>query len=68
MGASLSADEFEDLKDIIKKNARMIAEKGMNEEGLAGGDWRQKSGGTIDLAQHRSAVMTLEMAAKLGNS
>lgn len=46
----------------------MIAEKGMNEEGLAGGDWRQKSGGTIDLAQHLSAVMTLEMAAKLGNS
>ena len=62
------SDEFEDLKDIIKKNARMIAEKGMNEEGLAGGDWRQKSGGTIDLAQDLSAVMTLEKAGKPGNS
>lgn len=61
------SDEFEDLKEIIIKNARLIAEKGMNEDGLAGGNWRQTAEGTIDLAQHLSAVMTLEMAAKLSN-
>ena len=62
------SSEYEDLKEIIKKNARVIAENGMNKDGLVGGDWRQKSEGTIDLAQHLSAVMTLEMAAKLGDS
>lgn len=62
------SSEYQDLKEIIKKNARVIAENGMNEDGLIGGDWRQKSEGTIDLAQHLSAVMTLEMAAKLGDS
>ena len=39
--------------------------KAMREDGLVGGDWRSVSAGEIDLAQHLSGVMVLEMAAKL---
>lgn len=59
------SDAFADLGEIIRKNAAVIAEKGINEKGLVGGDWNKKTEGTIDLAQHLSAVMTLEMAARL---
>ena len=54
----------DDLKKIILKNADAVS-KAMREDGLVGGDWRSVSAGEIDLAQHLSGVMVLEMAAKL---
>ncbi len=59
-----AADDCDDLKKIILKNADAVS-KAMREDGLVGGDWRSVSAGEIDLAQHLSGVMVLEMVAKL---
>lgn len=56
---------IDDLSNMIQKNATCIIEKGMNDKNLIGGDWRKKETDTIDLAQHLSGVMMLEMANKL---
>ena len=57
-------DDCDNLKEIIFKNAAAVS-KAMRPDGLIGGDWRNISTGEIDLAQHLSGVMVLEMAAKL---
>lgn len=62
---TMESDEFKDLEEVIQRNAVTIIEKGTNQDGLTGGEWKNKENGKIDLAQHLSAVMTLEMAAKL---
>lgn len=60
-----ASDEFGDLKEIIVKNACFLAENGRNGDGLVGGHWERREEGRVDLAQHLSAVMALEMAAAL---
>lgn len=62
----IAADEANcgDLKDILLKNAE-AAGKAMRDDGLIGNNWRAENEGEIDLAQHLSGVMVLEMAAKL---
>lgn len=57
------SQEFEDLREVILKNARFLAQNGRNRDGLTGGCWERAQEGCVDLAQHLSAVMTLEMAA-----
>lgn len=48
------------LREIIKINAEAV-EKAANQDGLIGNEWREQSDGEIDLAQHLSGVMVLEM-------
>ena len=59
------SDEFADLEKVILENARFLAENGRNADGLIGGHWECIKEGTVDLAQHLSAVMVLEMAEKV---
>ena len=59
------SDEFADLEKVILKNARFLAKNGRNADGLIGGHWERRTEETVDLAQHLSAVMVLEMAEKL---
>lgn len=57
-------EEPEKLKEVIRINADAV-EKAMREDGLIGGEWREKEDGEIDLAQHLSGIMVLEMAEKI---
>jgi predicted alpha-1,6-mannanase (GH76 family) len=59
------APEETELYDMLFANAGSIAEKGMSDTGVIGGYWDQKPGETVDLAQHLSGVMVLEMAAQM---
>lgn len=52
------------LRDMILCHAKCAASEGMNAEGLIGGDWKKKETGTVDLAQHLSGIMVMEMAVK----
>ena len=58
--------EDDQFATFIKQNANAIAEQGISALGLVGGKWfiAPKSGETVDLAQHLSGIMVLEMAAK----
>lgn len=58
------AAECTDLKDILFQNAAAVETVG-NEDGLIGSNWRKKAQGEVDLAQHLSGVMVLEMAVRL---
>lgn len=60
------AHNCEDLKDVLSINAK-AAGSAMREDGLIGKNWRGQNEGEIDLAQHLSGLMVLEMAAKLQN-
>ena len=51
----MAADDCDDLKKIILKNADAVS-KAMREDGWVGGDWRSVSAGEIDLAQQFEAV------------
>ncbi len=53
-----------ELKDMLYVNAAAVIEKGMSPSGVIGGYWDAQPGDTVDLAQHLSGVMLLEMAAK----
>lgn len=57
--------ELTDLKKMILDHAEEVAAKGINEKGLIGGHWDQQTTGTVDLAQHLSGIMVMEMACKL---
>lgn len=54
----------EEIRSLILHHAKAAAEKGMNEKGLIGADWERPETETVDLAQHLSGIMVLEMAAK----
>lgn len=56
--------ELTDIRAMILEHARTVADCGMNEQGLIGGDWKHPETGTVDLAQHLSGIMVLEMALK----
>ena len=56
--------ELTDIRAMILEHAHMVAECGMNGLGLIGGDWTHPEAGTVDLAQHLSGIMVLEMALK----
>jgi len=58
---------LDEIKDMILMNAQCVIEKGMNEKGLIGGNWEEKENYCVDLAQHLSGIMLLEVAAKLVN-
>jgi predicted alpha-1,6-mannanase (GH76 family) len=58
------APEETELYDMLMTNAKSIAEKGMSDTGVIGGYWDSNPGETVDLAQHLSGVMVLEMAAQ----
>lgn len=57
--------ELLELKEWLLYNAKTLINKGINENGLVGGDWTIKEEKRVDLAQHLSGIMLLEMAAKL---
>lgn len=59
--------ELTDIKDMILVHADEVATKAVNEKGLIGGHWTHPESGVIDLAQHLSGVMVMEMACKLNN-
>lgn len=56
--------ELTDMREMILSHAEAVAESGMNAQGLIGGDWQKPETGTVDLAQHLSGIMVLEMALK----
>ncbi len=56
--------EETEICDMLYTNARAIAEKGMSDAGVIGGYWDAKPGEAVDLAQHLSGMMVLEMAAQ----
>jgi len=56
--------EESELYDMLYTNAEAVMEKGMSDTGVIGGHWDSPPGETVDLAQHLSGVMVLEMAAK----
>lgn len=57
--------EITQLKDMLIHNTEIVCEKGINKQGLIGGAWDVEATGVIDLAQHLSGVMLLEMTAQL---
>ena len=61
----MEAPEETELYDMLLKNAQSVAEKGMSDTGVIGGHWDKQPGEQVDLAQHLSGVMVLEMAAKM---
>ncbi len=58
------APEETALEDMLYTNAASVTEKGMSLSGIIGGYWDVQPGETVDLAQHLSGIMLLEMAAK----
>ena len=61
-------EKTEPLKEMIFNNARAICEKGMSSVGLIGPSLDKEPVGIIDLAQHLSGVMILEMANRIQNT
>lgn len=57
--------ELSDLKEWLIFNGKSLVEMGINKDGLIGGDWTVKEENCVDLAQHLSGIMLLEMIAKL---
>lgn len=55
----------EPIKEMICSNAQVLCEKGINDNGVIGAYLDRKPEGVVDLAQHLSGVMLLEMANKL---
>lgn len=58
--------ELSEVKAILMRNAEAISEKGMSVDGLTGPDFSKTPEGTVDMAQHLSSMMALEMAWKAG--
>ncbi|MCR5753822.1 MAG: hypothetical protein K6G30_03265, partial [Acetatifactor sp.] len=59
----LFTQDAKDIKEMILENARVICEKGMDTRGIIGAKLDQQPAGVVDLAQHLSGMMILEMAA-----
>lgn len=59
-----AAPDCTELEEVIRINARAVKEA-MDEDGLIGKEWHLVNRGEIDLAQHLSGIMVLEMAEKL---
>lgn len=57
--------EIPELKEMLLHNAVTLAEHGMNEQGLIGGDWALPASGTIELCTQLSGIMLLEAAVGL---
>lgn len=57
---------WSEMELMLRQNARCLIEQGVNRKGLAGGHWDVKEEECIDLAQHLSGIMLLEMASRLG--
>lgn len=56
--------ELETIKDTLIQNAEEIIQNGQRDDGLIGPDWSRTDAEVIDMAQHLSGIMALEMAAK----
>lgn len=64
---NLLAERSEGLSEIkatIQQNASCLIERGINKNGLVGGSWDAKEEKCVDLAQHLSGIMLLEMACR----
>lgn len=57
-------DRERDLAEVAVLNAEAV-KNAFNKEGLIGNEWRMPSEGEIDLAQHLSGVMVLEMERRI---
>lgn len=55
------------IQEMICYNAQVICEKGINAQGVIGANLDRQPAGIIDLAQHLSGMMILEMASQLQN-
>lgn len=53
------------IREMICNNARTICERGMNERGVIGAHLDRQPENVVDLAQHLSGMMILEMAYQL---
>ncbi len=64
------ATRVADLSAFIVANAGAIIDRGTSASGLVGGDWLNapKPTDTVDLAQHLSGLMTVEMAWRLASA
>ena len=56
-------DVREMIRGMLEQNATMLAENGLRADGLIGGEWTSApaEGQAVDLAQHLSGLMLLEM-------
>lgn len=61
--------EREWIRETLTSSAETLMNAGMTTDGLMGGHWDQapQNGQTIDLAQHLSGLMLLEMCVKVVN-
>ena len=59
------ASEAQPIAEMIFRNATVLCEKGINENGVVGAHLDKLPEGVVDLAQHLSGVMLLEMAERL---
>lgn len=60
-------EETQPIKEMIFANANAICERGMTVSGVIGPHLDRPPTGTVDLAQHLSGIMILEMADKLND-
>ncbi len=60
-----TSSDCSDIKDMILNNAHSVCESAIDSRGLIGMEWDKTSDAPIDLAQHLSGVMLLEMAESL---
>lgn len=58
-------ESLKPLAEMLKHNTEVLCEKAVRDDGIIGGHWDKQAGENVDLAQHLSGVMLLEMAAKL---
>lgn len=56
--------ELSDIGEMLVYHGKTVMEKGQNSLGLIGGHWENPTEETVDLAQHLSGIMVLEMALK----
>lgn len=54
-----------EMEKLIQENAGCLMERAINDRGLIGGCWDAREEQAVDLAQHLSGVMLLEMADRL---
>jgi len=60
-----TCSEMTELKEMLLHNAITLAENGMNEQGLIGGNWDRQPSEPIELCTQLSGVMLLEAAVEL---
>lgn len=58
------APEVKEFSEILMDNTFVVIEKGISDSGVIGGYWDEQPDAQVDLAQHLSGMMLLEMAVQ----